>query len=51
MNNTSFSSKFVNIAAKSPAFANTGPEVILKFTPSSEEIICANVVLPKPGGP
>ena len=39
------------MAAKSPALAKTGPEVILKLTPSSDEMICAKVVLPKPGGP
>ena len=51
INKTSRSSKFVKIAAKSPAFANTGPDVIRKLTPSSFDIICASVVLPKPGGP
>ena len=29
----------------------TGPEVEWKLTPSSRATICANVVLPSPGGP
>ena len=38
-------------AAKSPVFSRTGPDVCLKLTPISFAIICAKVVLPKPGGP
>src|SRR5436305_1768576 len=51
MNSTSRSSRLVSRAARSPAFAITGPEVARKFTPSSRETICAIVVLPSPGGP
>ena len=51
INNTSFFSRLVKIAARSPALAKTGPEVNLKFTPSSRAIICASVVFPNPGGP
>ena len=29
----------------------TGPDVALKLTPNSRDMICASVVLPKPGGP
>ncbi len=51
MNNTSPSFRFVSTAARSPAFSIAGPEVILKSTPSSEAMIPANVVFPRPGGP
>ena len=49
MNKTSLGFKFVNKAAKSPALLIIGPDVALKPTPSSIEIICASVVLPNPG--
>ncbi len=51
MNSTSRGSRFVRIAARSPALASTGPEVIRNPTPSSRAMICASVVLPSPGGP
>src|SRR5689334_11541159 len=51
MNRTSRSSRLVSSAARSPAFAITGPDVARKFTPSSRATICASVVLPSPGGP
>ena len=38
MKRTSRASRLVRIAARSPARASTGPEVILKFTPSSRAI-------------
>ena len=51
MNSTSLGSKEVRSPAKSPGLSNTGPEVILKPTPSSLAMIFDNVVLPSPGGP
>ena len=51
MNKTSLSSKFVSKPAKSPGLSSMGPEVNFKFAFNSLEIIEANVVLPKPGGP
>ena len=51
INSTSLGSKLVNIAAKSPAFSNTGPEVVRKLTFISLATILAKVVLPSPGGP
>ena len=51
INKTSANCKLVRIAAKSPHFAKTGPEVLLKPTPISVATICAKVVLPSPGGP
>ena len=51
MKRTSFSFKFVRIAAKSPALLIAGPDVILISTPSSFAIIFASVVFPRPGGP
>src|SRR5690606_21614904 len=51
MNRTSRSSRLVRSAARSPALAITGPEVERKLTPSSRAMICASVVLPRPGGP
>src|SRR6266436_5358173 len=51
MNSTSRSSRLVSNAARSPAFAITGPEVARKPTPNSRATICASVVLPRPGGP
>ena len=37
--------------ARSPAFSSVGPEVTLIPTPSSAAMMCARVVLPRPGGP
>ena len=51
MNSTSFSSRFVKSAARSPAFSIAGPEVILIFTPISDAIMAERVVFPRPGGP
>ena len=51
INNTSFGSKLVSNAAKSPARSSTGPDVWRRLTPISRAIMCASVVLPKPGGP
>src|SRR5438477_599018 len=51
MNKTSRSSRLVSNAARSPAFAITGPDVARKLTPSSRATIWASVVLPRPGGP
>ena len=51
MNRTSPSSKLVSNAARSPDLAITGPDVARKPTPISLATICANVVLPSPGGP
>ena len=51
MNSTSPLSRFVRMAAKSPAFSMTGPEVWRMFTPISLAMMFASVVLPKPGGP
>ena len=51
MNNTSWGSRFVSIAAKSPAFSSTGPDVVRILTPISFATILASVVFPKPGGP
>src|SRR5450631_2940156 len=51
MNSTSFGSRFVSNAARSPARSSTGPEVWRRFTPSSCAMICESVVLPSPGGP
>src|SRR5690606_25851888 len=51
MKSTARSSRLVRSAARSPALAMTGPEVERKLTPSSRAMICASVVLPRPGGP
>src|SRR5262249_27852763 len=51
MKSTSRSSRLVSSAARSPAFAITGPDVARKFTPGPRATICAKVVLPRPGGP
>ena len=37
--------------ARSPGLSSTGPEVILKPTPSSLAMMLESVVLPRPGGP
>src|SRR5688572_10225685 len=51
MNSTSFGSRLVRIAARSPARSSTGPEVCFRLTPISRAMMCASVVLPRPGGP
>src|SRR5688572_31750964 len=51
MKRTSLGSRLVRIAARSPARSSTGPEVCLRFTPISRAMMCASVVLPRPGGP
>src|SRR5512134_1037312 len=51
MKSTSFGSRLVRIAARSPGRSSTGPEVWRRFTPSSRAMMCASVVLPSPGGP
>ena len=51
MNSTSFGSRLVSSAARSPARSSTGPEVWRRFTPSSCAMMCDSVVLPSPGGP
>ena len=50
-NRTSPSSRFVRIAARSPARSRAGPEVGRNPTPSSFATIPASVVFPSPGGP
>ena len=51
MKRTSRSLRFVSIAARSPAFSSTGPDVVRTGTPSSFPMTYASVVLPRPGGP
>src|SRR5688500_72255 len=51
MNSTSFGSRLVSSAARSPGRSSTGPEVWRRLTPSSLAMMCARVVLPRPGGP
>src|SRR5262245_30214993 len=51
MNKTSFGSRLVSSAARSPGRSSTGPEVWRRFTPISRATMCASVVLPSPGGP
>ena len=51
MNSTSFGSRLVRIAARSPGRSSTGPEVWRRLTPISRAMMCASVVLPRPGGP
>src|SRR5882762_5615083 len=51
MKSTSFASRLVRIAARSPGRSRTGPEVWRRFTPISRAMMCASVVLPSPGGP
>ena len=51
MKSTSFFSSEVRMPARSPGLSSTGPEVILKPTPSSLAMIFESVVLPSPGGP
>src|SRR5258706_207158 len=51
MNSTSFGSRLVRIAARSPGRSSTGPEVWRRLTPISLARMWASVVLPKPGGP
>ena len=51
MKRTSRSLSVVSIAARSPGFSSTGPEVARTGTPSSLPMTYARVVLPRPGGP
>src|SRR5688500_101279 len=51
MNSTSLGSRFVRMAARSPARSSTGPDVCRRLTPISRAMMCASVVLPSPGGP
>src|SRR6185503_4001364 len=51
MKRTSFGSRLVRIAARSPARSSTGPDVWRRFTPISRAMMWASVVLPSPGGP
>ena len=44
-------SRLLSIAAKSPAFSSTGPDVDLSEAPISLAMMLARVVLPSPGGP
>ena len=44
-------SRFVSSAARSPGRSSTGPGGWRMFTPSSFAMMCASVVLPRPGGP
>ena len=44
-------SRFVRIAARSPARSSTGPEVDFRAAPISWATTLARVVLPRPGGP
>ncbi len=39
------------MAARSPARSSTGPEVVRSGAPISWAMMCASVVLPRPGGP
>ena len=41
----------IRMAARSPGFSSTGPDVARTATPSSLPITYASVVLPRPGGP
>src|SRR5258706_8801531 len=51
MKSTSLGSRLVRIAARSPGRSSTGPEVWRRLTPISVAMMCASVVLPRPGGP
>ncbi len=51
MNSTSFFSRLVSSAARSPGRSSTGPDVCRRRTPISRATMCASVVLPRPGGP
>jgi hypothetical protein len=51
MNSTSFASRLVSSAARSPGRSSTGPDVWRRFTPISRAMMWASVVLPRPGGP
>ena len=51
MKSTSFFSRLVSSAARSPGRSSTGPEVCRRLTPISAATMCASVVLPSPGGP
>src|SRR5882762_6610050 len=51
MKSTSFGSRLVRVAARSPGRSSTGPEVWRRLTPISRAMMCASVVFPRPGGP
>ena len=51
MNRMSLCCKLVRMAAMSPARSTAGPEVTLMPAPISWAMMCASVVLPRPGGP
>ena len=51
MNSTSPSSRFVRIAARSPARSSAGPLVGCRRAPISLAMMPARLVLPRPGGP
>ena len=51
MKRTSPSLSAVSSAARSPGFSRTGPVVVLIAAPISCAMMCASVVLPRPGGP
>ncbi len=51
MKSTSPALRFERIAARSPTRSKAGPAVTRKFTPISEAMIFARVVLPRPGLP
>ena len=49
MKRTSWGSRLVRMAARSPARSSTGPEVWRRLTPISWAMMWASVVLPRPG--
>lgn len=51
MKSTSFGSRLMRMPARSPGLSSTGPEVVLKPTPSSLATMLERVVFPRPGGP
>ncbi len=50
-NSTSPSPRPVRIAARSPFRSIAGPETLVSAPPVSAAMMCARVVLPRPGGP
>ena len=51
MKSTSPGCSAESMAAKSPGLSIEGPLAVRKLTFISLDIICAKVVLPRPGGP
>src|SRR5439155_1268360 len=51
MKNTSRVERFSRIDPSAPWWSMAGPELTLMATPSSLAMMCASVVLPRPGGP